>query len=275
MRSANRIAKGMHKFLNSEHMQEVYKNSSTPDDVYKCLGNALSFLIATRESKINYTPKAETLAESFENTKGELLFSGKLDDEQKQLYDKLSKINKNELSKNILDKGFVTHSFNGYNLESVLKSGLGGKSNFDDKIEKAFDLLEGALGKSRFYSEQKNSSDEIYYTAPGAKTFNYACSFSPERLYLGILSQEKGEALPIVLGETKAEYMTRVLDSKLEKLGLNDEQLISLKNAGNFLVKSFCTNPPQVALIPINSKHYDLDAHSSSANYDHGWTLSL
>ena len=272
---ANKVAKGMNNFFHSNHMQEVYKNCSTPDDVYKCMGNVLSFLIATKSSKVKYTPQAESLAESFENAKGELLINNNLTKDQKQIYDKLSKIKPNELSKNILENGFVTHSFNGYNLNVILKNGLGNNNNLDPQIERSFDMLESYLGASRFQDAQTNSSDEIYYTAPGAKTFNYACSFSPERLYLGILSQERDKAIPITLGETKSQYMSKVLDSKLSKLDLSVEQIQTLRDAGNFLINCFCTKPPQVALIPINSKHYDLEAHSSSLKYDNGWTEPL
>lgn len=82
---------------------------------------------------------------------------------------------------------------------------------------------------------------------------------SPERLFHGPLNQGKNP-LPVLVGERKEDYYLRVAIDKINRnYRLEDQQPI-IDNAKKVIAK-LCSQRPQMALIPITSKKYSLNAN--------------
>lgn len=249
------IISSMQKFFNRDNnIDEILSTCRNIDDAYQKFGNVIKYFIATRDKS---GPK------DINHQYG----SGYTQDPV------VSAISLKKLQDNILKNGYVTHSFNGYNFKMVKKYGLGSNKTYDPALENDLDVMCGVFGESKYAEDQGNSSDETYYTAPGAKSFHYACGYSPERLWCGPLAQDRNNALPVIVGENKVDYAKRVLASKAEKLGgsISPEDLEIGLRAGNSVIDKLCSQKPVIAFIPIRSKRYTLSAcHSSTLQYQGG-----
>ena len=240
-----KVSKNIKKLLNNnEIVNNILLESRRIDDVYEQFGYILSYTIASR-SKIAPTIKGRN--------PNDLL-----------LEPTIAKLSDKQLKRNVIDNGFVTHSFNGYNLKKIKKYGLGSHKIIDKELKKDFDELCFVLGEGEYTNNQGGGTDEIYYTTPGAKTFHYACGYSPERLWLGPLKQNRENALPIKVGETKKDYALRVLKAKIDLLDVNDEEKKNILKTGKKVIDKLCAYKPVVALIPIKSKKYSLLAHHAT-----------
>lgn len=117
----------------------------------------------------------------------------------------------------LVNNCIFTHSCNGTDLEQIKRNGLGVPIEYDKDVSDALLFLESKANMDNSYiSLQSGRNDEVYFTSPGATTFNYAIDCSPERLFYGILHQNAENALPIKVGESKKEYYRRVLYSKFD-----------------------------------------------------------
>lgn len=117
----------------------------------------------------------------------------------------------------LVNNCIFTHSCSGEDLEQIKMNGLGAPIEYDKDVSAALLFLESRANMNNSYvSIQSGRNDEVYFTSPGAPTFNYAIDCSPERLFYGILHQNPENALPIVVGESKKEYYRRVLYSKFD-----------------------------------------------------------
>lgn len=239
-----KLAKLMQKYINNpEFMSEIYSSSDLLSTVNEYLATTLEYLICTNGNKLD-SPLYNIYARDI------------LD------------LSKETLQKRIIDNAIMTHSFNGYNLKKVMKYGLGNNNIRDPEIDRCFEILEktfGSTGISPFTKNQTNTTDEIYMCSPGTKSFYYANAQSPERLYLGILKQSSSDAMPIVIGQTKEEYMLSVANKKIANC--NAENKKELYDAAKYLIHSFCTQKPVIALFPVHSKDYNLNvSHSMHQN---------
>ena len=81
---------------------------------------------------------------------------------------------------------------------------------------------------------------------------------SPERLFHGPLNQGKNP-LPVIVGEKKEDYYLRVVIDKINRNYRLEEQQPIVENAKKVITK-LCSHRPQIALIPITSKKYTLNA---------------
>lgn len=260
MASGDKIAKAVQKKINDKKfMNEVYKKAAaTPygetESVMEILGTELAYQIATRGKVKGNEGIKESIYE---------------------LYPTITKnLTKEQQKKNILEDGFVTHSFNGGNLKSVKKNGLGSEKNFDEQVAKDMSILETYLGSSEYLKNQQNDSSELYYTSPGVKSIYYAAAQSPERLYLGPLKQDRNSALPVQIGESKKDYMMRVVKSKIADKGYTEEQAKEILQSAERVLTKFCTKRPVMALIPIKSKDYELQATHASFKNEAGGKLT-
>ena len=248
------ISKIMNALLNSkEFMEDIYARSTSVRHFNDLLGDVLKYYISTRDTKVRTYQEIKDLLYKIEE-KGTI-----------------KNIKKNEtiaeaLERNIITEGFVTHSTNGYNKKKIKKYGLGDKRIYDSQLSKDLAFLEEKVEKSKYLTNQTNYHSEIYYTSPGANSFHYATSLAPERLFLGPLKQDKNTALPIIIGETKEEYMMRVAKKKLSDLPTKKEQKETLK-VYERVIHKLCSKSPVIELIPIQNKKIELNASNA-------WTIS-
>ena len=246
---AKDAAKSLKKLINDEKfMKKVYESANNNCDfVYHALGNALSFIILTN-GKV------------------------KIDEPCLDLFQYIKKYNinindpnvKDMCNKNVLENPLMTHSFNGGNLRNAKKYGLGVSKVYDKRLAEYLTELEENLGKSIFIDNQANTSNELYFCSPGVKSFYYACAQSPERLYLGILKQDRNSALPIIVGEKKEDYMLRVVYDKINRLNSIEDQA-KLRAEAKYVIKCFCSRRPVISLFSTISKKYNLNVgHATS-----------
>ena len=84
----------------------------------------------------------------------------------------------------VIENGVFTHSCNGSMIDAIKQNGLGSKKNKNEQLGQSLEFLEQKLGTTGNYTKyQTNRVDEVYFSAPGATTFGYACHFAPERLF--------------------------------------------------------------------------------------------
>jgi len=268
------VAEEMQKRLNDpEFMIKIMKKSEKKegyyiDDICETLGTYLGHFIAVRDGSDPLNETFETIEErndyydkygynrQYYRKKG-LFRSGKKAEIKEKIFE------------NILQKGYITHAFNGYNLEAVKKYGLGDPRVFDEKLEEDLTFFCEKLGESRFYDYQGNKRDEFYYSSPGKMSFHYACKYSPERLWEGPLGQPYDDTLPIIVGESRADYAIRVMNHKLEKLDVSEEEKKHIAEVGMRVIDALCTKKPVIALIPLKSDNYQLTAYLSSTTYEY------
>ena len=186
-----KLAKTLNKiFTDKTFMEDMAKNCSSLHHMQYDMGQILTYYISTRDTK-TYSYE-ELCALAYQRP------------EPKNIKRKESV--EEALVRNIIDEGFVTHSFNGFNLERIKKNGLGSNKNYDSVLEAELAKLEKDLGISEYVEKQTNSVSEIYYTSPGANSIYYAMQQSPERLFHGPLNQGKNP-LPVLVGEKKRRLL--------------------------------------------------------------------
>lgn len=175
------------------------------------LGNIISYYIMTRDIKYDYTAE-------------EVLYK----------YATLEEMDNQTTRSNVIDNGFFTHSCNGNMLEMIMKNGLGSTKNFDEKLFSSLNYLENILNCQSYVKQQSGRKDEVYFTSPGVTSVGYACLFSPERLFLGILKQDREDSIPVKVGENKKNYYRRVLNSKFENISEEIKEHIEIVLNGYF-----------------------------------------
>lgn len=250
-----KLAKTLNKiFTDKNFMEDMSKNCRNVRQMQSVMGQILTYYIATRDTKTY--PYEELCRLVYQNA------------EPKNMKHKESV--QEALVRNIIDEGVVTHSFNGFNLARIKKNGLGSDKNYDSVLGAELAKLEKDLGTSEFVEKQTNSISEIYYTSPGANSIYYAMQQSPERLFHGPLNQGNNP-LPVLVGEKKEDYYLRVAIDKINKNYRLEEQQPIIDNARKVITK-LCSQRPQIALIPITSKKYTLNANLAVM---HGETKTL
>lgn len=227
---------GNKKFLKTMLEKEAVFNANLFE---ARLSKVLCYYIATRDTNTSYT-YAELEAKFNEIAS--------------------KSINDSELRKNVIDNGFLTHSFNGYKKARIEKYGMDyfNKLNLKERnttraIRKDLNFLEQVIEKSKFLVNQPKEN-EIFVCSPGTKTIFYSCQNAPERLYRGPLNQEEGKELPIILGETKESYYFRVIEKKIHSKyeDRNSEEYQKAIEAAKRVVKYYCSQSPSFALLEIS-----------------------
>lgn len=234
---AHELSKTIQKLFDTEGFyEELLKYNSQMDSFYNNLGMIIEYYIITRDKKMHTVEELMNLISNLYN-------------EWKEKY-----------KENAMNKGFLTHSCNGLSKEKILENGLGHQNNRDKDLESKLTYLEEYLGQSRYLKQQKNTYDEIYLSTPGTSSISYASNYAPERLFLGILSQDN--PLPIIVGETRLDYYKRVIDEKVKDLD-NSE---NLKKIAYEVLEKFLTKRPIIVFVPINSRNYKLNINISSTS---------
>ena len=165
-----------------------------------------------------------------------------------EIFEKLNALEGNFDFKNwIFNDGVFTHSCNGSMVNLIKKNGLGSPLNKNEVLFDALNFLEKKLAITGEYTKQQSGrDDEVYFTSPGATSFGYAFSFAPERLFLGILKQENGNAIPVVYGENKKDYYRKVIYRKFE----NNLDLETKKNI-EIILEGYFSNLNCIISFPI------------------------
>lgn len=243
VKDLKKLAKTLNKiFTDKAFMEDMSKNCRSVSEMQSVMGQILTYYISTRDTKTY--PYEELRGLAYQNM------------EPKNIKRKESV--QEALVRNIIDEGVVTHSFNGFNLARIKKNGLGSDKNYDSVLGAELAKLEKDLGISEYVGQQTNGVSEIYYTSPGANSIYYAMQQSPERLFHGPLNQGKNP-LPVLVGEKKEDYYLRVAIDKINRNYRLEEQQPIIDNARKVITK-LCSQRPQIALIPITSKKYTLNA---------------
>lgn len=233
--------KFMEKLYADEENSLFMDNNYSYKKIYEKMGEVLEYYILTRDTNTSY---------SYE-----------------ELSSKLKELNFDKYKDNVINNGFVTFSFNGNKKDLIDKYGLDytGKLNDEERTElddrrKDLRELENLLGKSGYLKDVSNSNNKelTFVCSPGAKTFYYACRNAPERLYEGPLKNYMGELaskeIPMIVGETKANYIMRVLESAIDDKCEMEESFDKkhAKEVAEKVVKEYCTSSPGIAMIDIS-----------------------
>lgn len=248
MRRTNmkKLAKTLNQvFSDEKFLNNLAKSTTNVKQAQSFMGHVMTYYIATRD----------TTPHSYEDLK-KLIYTEAC---RTPLNKQKNESDQEALKRNIIDEGVVTHSFNGFLTQKVKKNGLGEPTNFDKNLDARLIKLENDLGKSAYLKTQTNDASEIYYTSPGTNSIHYAMQQSPERLFLGPLKQKN--PLPVIVGEKKEDYYTRVAIDKINKNYRIEEQQPIIDNAQK-VINQLCSNKPQIALIPINMKNKSLNARN-------------
>ena len=148
----------------------------------------------------------------------------------------------------LINNCIFTHSCNGSDFEQIKDKGLGAPIEHNKEVSDALLFLESQANMDHSYiSIQSERNDEVYFSSPGAITFNYAIECSPERLFYGILHQDSDTALPIITGESKKDYYRRVLYSKFDTS--NDK----IKYCIEKVIDGFFSEQNTVVCFPVKS----------------------
>lgn len=235
--SAKKVANTISQYIN-KHLDEIITYSDYYiDGLEYYLGRITAYYIKTRDSNTNYS--VEEIIQKNPEWYG--------------------KISYNQIYENSITNGFFTHSSNGYTAKMIEKNGLGSKLNRDEELSKDLDYLEKNIGESPYLKAQTNDATEVYFTAPGTTTYSYALNFSPERLFLGILKQERENSLPVIVGESEIEYYKRVISNKIQGDSNYQQIMIVAERVFNKLFKYNST----IFLFPIYDKTYSIKASES------------
>lgn len=232
-----------HVFNNSENLLE----SATLQDIFneekllRMLATALKYYISTRDEQV---------------------FS--LQRIQKE-YNVISNYTVSGIYvKNIITNGFLTHSFNGIEKDYISKYGLNYSQHLTDEEKRYFrktyekiNILEDALDKNGYINSRELASSkdivsqEMFFTFPGAKSIYYA-TIAPERLYMGPLSFEIFPSIPIVVGETKQEYLLRTIRYKLSFRKYMDEANERFLYIARDVLEKFTASNAGISFVNIN-----------------------
>lgn len=166
-----------------------------------------------------------------------------------------------------IEDRYYFQAFNGCYEKTFRENGLGNISGLNENVVKAFKLLENELGKT----EMSNSDENVvittnFFTTDPFTLMRYALIYSPERLWLGPLGVDIVEGLkePIKIGETKTEYMMRLIEKRIPE-HIDEKRKQKIFEAGRIIAKEFGSKRPRIVIIP-ESEISEYDANFSG-NY--------
>ena len=207
-----------------------------------------------------------------------------------ELMDKNNKLMESayKTGKSIIEQRYYFQAFNGCYEETFKKNGLDDISNLDFKVKEAFELLEKELGRTRYGPLGGESNDQFcsFITPDPYMVIRYALSYSPERLWFGPLdSGFIDKRPPIKIGESKTDYMMRIIESKIQ--GRNIEERNKILEAGKVVCEEFGSKRPRIAIIPEDGikdffanyggirTEYDKKIEELAQEENYSWTYDL
>ena len=267
MEKNSRVVKTIESVLNDDNFLLSILDSDhyfNENHLFSVLSLTLEYYLATRDKKLN--PTEDMIKTSFDQLNRRVMTKQEID--------------------NIVNHGFLTHSFNGVEREYISKYGF----DYWNKISKEEQLkllhvrnglrrLEYEVGKSLFltYRQEENPQEivdkELFISVPGTKTIYYA-KHTPERFYLGPVGRDALEKFPMVVGETKKEYLMRILKYQIDNRTRNVE-LEELYEVAERVVDYYTRDSSCISFIeieglldkPIYSQHYGEGDGNNLINY--------
>lgn len=232
---AKEVAKVYNEVLqNRKYMNGLLNESYDENEVLRTLSGALEFIVASRKfAPDEYLKNPYMVLRCLYNLG----------------------LNNDKIEENIFSNPILCHAFNGDNYEKVLRYGLGDYRILDKKFLSMMDEIESAFEKlDTYYHSQLNQRNEFFAGFPGFAELEFVAKNSPERLFLGIFNQKIAQSEPIIIGETKKGYYTRVIDHKIDALKdcLDKDKI---KNIAHDIVNKFCSKRPILALFDAFSKN--------------------
>jgi len=207
------------KFTDSDFLMNIIDSSKkfNREHLYEILAVTLNYFLATRDNRPNLTLR--DIKSAYNDLNDNFLTREQID--------------------NIITNGYLTHSFNAIERKYIEKYGFDYLSKISQKdrdyIESIWSdlrFLEQELGKSFFvgFREDGNPLEivnkEVFMTFPGTKTIYYAEN-APERFYFGPLGLGRVifySTFPMVVGESRRDYLIRVLKWRIKYCTYNTDQ---------------------------------------------------
>lgn len=244
-RNPKKIARKISKVLNEDIYNDFLKNHSL-DEISYFVANIIEYYILTDDKRTNY---------SFH-----------------EINELISGINTNDFDYAKYAKNpILANSCNGYSKTNIMKNGFLNR-HFDSELEHKIEYCEDIFGKSSYleYQNKKESNkDYMFFSFPGSLVVEYGIKMSPERLFMGILKQEYNNILPYEVGEGKRNYYKRVMQQKIEAMGLDDEKLTAHSNE---IIDKMCSENPIINLFLSESKNNKIEAYSNFVGNGEGKT---
>lgn len=203
-------------FNNNEFLMSAAngKRKFDEDRLYYILAITLNYFLATNDTRTNFDVNG--IEKEYKRINVKYLTTKEVED--------------------IITRGFLTHSFNAAERKYIEVYGFDYWDKISEEerkklteIRNIFSTLEHELGKNPYvtFREKDKGIDivrqEVYMTVPGTKTIHYAKN-APERLYFGPLGNYWYIDFPMVVGESKKEYLMRILKYRIENCTYNADQ---------------------------------------------------
>lgn len=233
-----------------------HDNYFNDEHLYEVLAITLDYYLATRNPSRNLSPKEIEIEFAKLN-------HGTMSNQQIEM---------------IIDNGFLTHSFNGIVQDYIARYGFDyiNKISREERkkllhVREGLNRLESEIGKNHFqiYREEENEieivENELFISVPGTKTIHY-CTSAPERLYLGPVGADSFSYFPMIIGESKKEYLMRILKFRIEKMtrNINQDELLEVAEQ---VINYYTKTSSSIAFIP----HKDvIDKKIYSTYYGNG-----
>lgn len=180
-----------------------------------------------------------------------------------EIREKLDKMLENGLN---INQRYYFQAYNGCCEKAYSKNGLDDVSGLSPKVKEAMEILESELGKTELIlAGEEGKIRRTFITSDFEMLMRYALDYSPERLWKGPLKQE--EPLSIKIGESKSDYMMRIIKGKLD--GKTEEEQKKIMRAGKIIADAYGTKRPRIAIIPeseIKDFKADYDSMSPKSN---------
>lgn len=163
-----------------------------------------------------------------------------------------------------VDQRYYFQAYNGCCEETYRKNGIDDVSDLSSEIKDAMEILESELGKTtQTTAGGEEKIRRSYITTDFEMLMRYAFDYSPERLWYGPLKDS--EKTSIRVGESKSDYMMRVIEGKLE--GKTEEEKDRIRGAGRIIADAYGTKRPRIAIIPESEiKDFKADFDSDTPN---------
>ena len=163
-----------------------------------------------------------------------------------EINEKMKKMTREGLD---IDQRYYFQAYNGCCEKTYNKNGLDDVSGLSPKVKEAMEILESELGKTEMIlAGEESEIRRTFVTTDFRMLMRYALDYSPERLWKGPLKQDS--PLPIRIGESKSDYMMRIIEGKLD--GKTEKERKKIMRAGKIIADAYCTKRPRIAIIPEN-----------------------
>ena len=156
---------------------------------------------------------------------------------------------------NIIEERYYFQAYNGGSDKSYKKNGLDDISSIPKNVIEAFTFLENELGKTtQPLGGHDGEHNRSFITGDPNLVMRYALEYAPERLWAGPLCETGSYNNPlktnIKIGESKSQYMMRIIVNKVEQLDVGSEKKEEILKYGKIVSEFYGSKRPRIAIIP-------------------------